>query len=464
MKLIVIISFLIYGNFVVAQTFKTKFIHRSGDINKRINLVILPDGYQEHEMHKFVKDTRKFKNKFFSEKSFNQYKDYFNIIVIKVPSNESGATHPGTAIDVVEPKHPIKYVDNYFGSTFDYYNIHRLLTYTNEMATTNVLANNAPYYDIGIIMVNTDYYGGSGGGIAITNRLNYDIAMHELGHSFANLADEYYPGDIYAREKKNMTQETNPSRVKWKNWYGKNGIGIYQHCCGGQSSYWYRPHQKCKMRKLGMPFCSVCTEAIVEKIHSLISPIDSYYPNNNHTVNSPLPKKFKLKLIKPTPNTLNVQWKLNGKPLKNTTDHISIPPQELNTGENQLMAVVYDDTKLIKVDNHETIHAHTVRWTINYEDRKTKKIAVKGVSANEIIIELFPNPTPDILNIKMLNKKAKDIYRVDIYTVSGKKVKTKTIDNLGINKIDLNSLRSGIYIVTFYSNNHLILSKRIIKQ
>ena len=47
MKTLIIISLLIYSNFAVSQTFKTEFIYRSGDLDKRINIVILPDGYQE---------------------------------------------------------------------------------------------------------------------------------------------------------------------------------------------------------------------------------------------------------------------------------------------------------------------------------------------------------------------------------------------------------------------------------
>ena len=63
------------------------------------------------------------------------------------------------------------------------------------------------------------------------------IAIHQIGHSFGKLKDEYYAGDQYATENAvNMTQVTDPALVKWKNWIGDNGIVIYQHCCGGNSS------------------------------------------------------------------------------------------------------------------------------------------------------------------------------------------------------------------------------------
>ena len=100
------------------------------------------------------------------------------------------------------------------------------------------LAKNFPNYDQVCILANTPYYGGSGGSYATTtlNTASNEIYAHEIGHSFAALSDEYYAGDGYAGERVNMTKETNPLLVKWKNWMNINGIGIYQHCCGGNSA------------------------------------------------------------------------------------------------------------------------------------------------------------------------------------------------------------------------------------
>lgn len=238
---------------VSAQVFEVDTIHYTGDITKRINLVILSDGYQQNELAKFVTDAESFSTAFFAESPYKEYKDYFNVLIIKVPSKESGASHPGTATDVTEPNHPVKQVDNYFGSTFDYYNIHRLLVPTNGAAISNVLATNFPAYDQVLILTNSPYYGGSGGTYATASLHSSanEIAIHEIDHSLVRLKDEYYAGDGYASEGINMTQETNPSTVRWANWNNSNGVGVYQHCCSGNSASWYRPHQNCKMRYLG---------------------------------------------------------------------------------------------------------------------------------------------------------------------------------------------------------------------
>ena len=79
--------------------------------------------------------------------------------------------------------------------------------------------------------------------------------LHELGHTTANLADEYFAGASYAREYANMTAESDPEKVRWKRFIGKNGVGVYEYDNGGDG--WYRPHENCKMRFLESNMLSV---------------------------------------------------------------------------------------------------------------------------------------------------------------------------------------------------------------
>ena len=89
--------------YISAQIFDIETIKFSGDNDKRINLVILSEGYQEVELNQFISDATAFSNDMFSQSPFLEYANYFNVYAIKVPSNESGADHPGTATDVSEP-------------------------------------------------------------------------------------------------------------------------------------------------------------------------------------------------------------------------------------------------------------------------------------------------------------------------------------------------------------------------
>jgi len=376
---ILILALLIVIN-TIAQKYDIDTIFYNGNIDKHFNFVILGDGYTNNELSKFVTDAFNFTNTFFNEIPYLNYRNYFNVFVIKVPSNESGASHPGYATDEEDPAQPIIHVDNYFGSTFDTYGIHRLLVATNTFSISNVLAENFPNYDQTLILVNSPYYGGSGGDIPVASMHSYSsqIAIHELGHSFAGLCDEYWAGDIYAGEGVNMTKETNPFLVRWKNWIGINGIGIYQHCCGGNSSIWYKPDLNCIMQ-YNLPnyhFCSVCVQAIIEKIHSLVTPIESYEPLNNNTTVTTDSIEFKLNLICPQPNTLKSNWSMNGSLIKQNVDSVVINETSLPSCTYMLSVTIEDTSQLLRVDNHSTIHVSSVSWTIYNPLFCTKTLSV----------------------------------------------------------------------------------------
>src|SRR5690606_15970478 len=112
-----------------AQVFEVETIKMSGENDKRINLIILSEGYQAYELTQFRTDAINFTNAMFNESPFKEYTNYFNVHIIKVPSNENGADHPGTATDVTEPASPLQMVDTYFNATYDSFGNHRRLYY-----------------------------------------------------------------------------------------------------------------------------------------------------------------------------------------------------------------------------------------------------------------------------------------------------------------------------------------------
>lgn len=461
MKKGLILALALLSQFSYAQVFDVDTILWSGASNNRINLVILGDGYQSSELSKFSTDAQAFTNKLFSQTPYKEYKNYFNVVIIKVPSNASGASHPGAATDVTEPSHPVSIVDNYFGSTFDAYNIHRLLVATKTAAIANVLASNFPSYDQTLILVNSPYYGGSGGKYPTASLATSsdEIAIHELGHSFASLADEYYAGDGYAAEKTNMTKETNPNKVKWKNWMNQNGIGIYRHCCGGNATSWYRPHQACKMMSLGSHFCSVCIETTIERIHSLVNVVDSYLPPNLSTLNLAVPMTFSINTINPIPNTLNSVWKLNGTVINNATDSVLVSQNDLTKSNNQLQVTVEDTTSFQKIDNHQSVHISSVIWNINFITSGFNKI-----STHILKIDLFPNPTQDFLYWNLTNETNED-YDIIVSDRSGNSIITNKFKSSELHpKISLQSLPTGVYIITFNFKSGVNVSSKIIKE
>ena len=118
--------------------------------------------------------------------------------------------------------------------------------------------------DFNVVIVNATTYGGSGGDVCVAslNNESLEMMLHELGHTTAKLSDEYFAGASYAAEMPNMTAESDPAKVRWSRFIGKNGVGVYEDDNGGNGGY--RPHQNCKMRSLGKQyaFCEVCKEQI----------------------------------------------------------------------------------------------------------------------------------------------------------------------------------------------------------
>jgi len=432
---------------ITAQTFDVDTLHYKGNVNSLINIVILGDGYKGSELEKFKIDAQNTVSAFFNETPFSNYQDYFNIFLIKVPSNESGAA-----------LNPDSLIDNYYGSTFWFAGIERLLVPTNSTNIMNVLASNFPLYDQVFMIVNSSKYGGSGGWVATasTHSSANEIAFHELGHSFSALADEYWAGAQYASEAINMTQETNIEILKWKNWYGDFGIGLYPHA---ESPTWYRPHQNCKMRYLGVPYCSVCLEGTVERIHTLASPLISYFPDYSDITVPTFPLTFKLYLISPVPNTLKRTWEINGLPFGNNIDSVLLDEIDLSEGSNILTVAVEDTSDLLRIDNHSTIHLSITNWNI---DKTSTGIVNITSSSNDLIINVFPNPSKEYLNV-IFQGEIEGNLKVEIIDLQGKIQASYLLDPTELNSLILDILDSGIYIAKFYVNNDFITSRRIIK-
>lgn len=442
---------------VKSQTFTVDTILYNGSPSKFINFVYMGDGYRAEELSNYIEHVTNTSNYLFTTPPFNHYKNYFNVFAINVISNESGANHPRTAPDCPpEVEHPLLEVDVYFNSTFDYYSIHRLLVPTNNSAVYNTLLNNLPLYDNAFVLVNTSYYGGSGGWLATssTNSSANEVVVHEIGHSFGELADEYWAGDFYAAESVNMTQETDPTLVKWKNWIGYNNVGIYPHGTTGEAAKWYRPHNNCKMRYLNSPFCPVCREAIVLKIiEKFGNPILAYSPNQPNVSLSGDSIKFNLNIVKPNPNTMRVKWLLNGNAFTTNTDSITIFSYQLLMGNNTLRAEVLDTTAFVRADNHEANNTFSVNWTIN---KTQESIAVSEANDN---IKVYPNPVSDDLIIEIEGNN--EIVNFEIINTAGQVVFKGNLLNKTIVKTD--NFVPGTYIIAL-ENGQKIEFIKIVKQ
>lgn len=471
-KFKLLLLFVLYVFTVNAQTdykFDVESIIEKGDLDKYINLVILGDGYTAEEQNKFINDAINIANYFLDVPPFSNYKDFFNVYAIKVISAESGVKHPGTATDGGCSGQAVTNPNNYFGTSFDTSKIHRLVWTSNSSKIKNVLNANFPKYDQVLLLANSEHYGGSGGSFFAVSTVHpdsYEIATHEIGHSFSNLADEYWAGDSYASEKPNMTKETDTQKVKWKNWMGDAGVGIYVHGTSGIQKNWYRPHQSCKMRYLGknFPFCKVCSQALVETIHTLASPIVSYTPEESNFEEYPLALDFAItKLMLPNPNTLKILWTLNGEEIAANVDHYNLQPEQLNQEENTLSVIVVDDTPLLRTDNQNSVSYNKVSWNIKYIGSGIGS----SVSENKVLFSIFPNPAVEYVNIKINSEQIFNA-NISLLSLDGKNV-LKTYNNISVGKNSLQSiavdhLPVGSYLLVLDLDGDIFTEKIIISK
>lgn len=254
-----------------------KYLVKSGDEKNCIDVAILAEGYTPAEMETFYKDAAIACEALFSHEPFKSMKNRFNIVAVASPSPDSGVSAPKQG----QWKHTA------FGSHFDTFYSDRYLTTSRVKAINDALAG-IPYEHI-IILANTEQYGGGGIYNAFTLTTAHHakfrpVVVHEFGHSFGGLGDEYfyddddvmtglYPLNIEPWEQ-NITTRTDFTS-KWEDMLKKGTpiptpvadkvkypVGAYEG--GGYSSKGiYRPADDCRMRTNEYPsFCPVCQRAI----------------------------------------------------------------------------------------------------------------------------------------------------------------------------------------------------------
>lgn len=261
---------------LVKAPFPNKVLHKAKNADNAIDIAILAEGYTREEMDSFLVHAQRTVDEILSYEPFKRYADDINFVAVESESVHSGVSVPRLG----QWKHTI------FGSHFSTFYSNRYLTTPNLRAVHDALAG-VPYEHI-IILANTDEYGG--GGIynnyllTTTRHENFrPVVVHEFGHSFAGLADEYfYPGeentDSYPLDvepwEQNITTLKNfdtkwadmlkkgtpvPTPVERKNKYP---VGVFEG--GGYSAKGiYRPADECRMRNNSYPtFCPVCERAI----------------------------------------------------------------------------------------------------------------------------------------------------------------------------------------------------------
>jgi hypothetical protein len=174
---------------------------KSGEPAQKVDLLIMGDGYTTAQRPKFEKDARRLIEILFSTTPFKEHHSDFNVWGLCLPASESGISRPSTGTHRRNP----------LGTTYDAFGSERyVLTFDNR--ALREAASYAPYEFVEIL-VNADTYGGGGifnlyATVASDSQWSPYVFVHEFGHHFAGLADEYYTSDV----------AYNPSEIKTEPW------------------------------------------------------------------------------------------------------------------------------------------------------------------------------------------------------------------------------------------------------
>ena len=240
-------------------------LHKPSDSSRCIRIAFVAEGYTADEMDHYLSDCQKAIASLFNHEPFKSMQDRFQIIAVKSPSVDSGTSEPSKGI----------WKNTVLGSHFDTFYSDRYLTTLHLKRLHDVLAG-TPYEHI-IILVNTEHYGG--GGIYNSYNLSYTggpqflpVVVHEFGHSFGGLADEYAYGEddpIYFDDTEpwepNITTKAT-AFIKWENLIKAGKAGLVEGGGYQEKGVW-RGCENCRMRTNEEPeFCPVCQQALVKLI------------------------------------------------------------------------------------------------------------------------------------------------------------------------------------------------------
>ena len=191
-------------------------ILRSGPPERKLDLLILGDGYTESECSIFEAQARRFTDALLAAEPFRSRREDLNVWALCPPARESGVSRPSTGIHRNSP----------VGSAYDAFGSERYVLALDNRRFREV-ASQAPY-DFVAILANAETYGGGGiqglyATVAAGSMWAPYVFVHELGHHIAGLADEYFtsdsvylPGERVEPWERNVTILSDPARPKWE--------------------------------------------------------------------------------------------------------------------------------------------------------------------------------------------------------------------------------------------------------
>lgn len=330
-----------------------------------IHLIVLGDGYREDQQKQFRLDVEALIKKMQGDIGMLTHFSAWNVHMVETPSTDSG----------IDDNNGSDIRDTVFNTGYFCRGVQRLIC-GNQSKMYEVAIDEYPNFDQIVVLVNDDRYGGSGGNVAISSSDSLEIALHEMGHSIAGLADEYV--DSYIPESSipnyvegrypNVSSSSDPTVVPWKHWIvsdtsstivdAPSGVGIFEGAFYRPTGF-YRPTRNSLMRSYDGVLGPVNGEQWALSVYSMSNPVLDLSPVTNSVslLDGDVAEFYVVPLFDPTLQL--VEWRLDSELIEHSGGKRPTVELDLPVGNYELTVKVSDSSGLIRKPGP---HAGIFEW------------------------------------------------------------------------------------------------------
>ncbi|MFY9342956.1 MAG: M64 family metallopeptidase [Planctomycetota bacterium] len=296
-----------WGKMAALRTQPTAYLgwgdlQRNGASNNRVDVVLMGDGFGLDDQNEFDDIARSAVDVFRNHKLLGEYFSYHNFVRANLASKDQGVSGYGRVKETALGGRVAGQVQGQVG-----------IDHGKAVTMLEMLPEQDGY---AIAIVKAGSMGTGGGGIAAIGGRADDTLVHEWGHAFADLSDEYstFTGHRGSpRSTINVSATADLAQVPWRHFIdaGVPGVGAYRGADGRIKGAWKPTSGGCTMED-GVQFCPVCREAFVLQIHRRVDPIEAHAPPTVREVHGALlaaePLSFEVTVLQPKTHALTVRW------------------------------------------------------------------------------------------------------------------------------------------------------------
>ncbi|MBI5432068.1 MAG: hypothetical protein HZA52_04480 [Planctomycetes bacterium] len=276
-----------------------------GPSSNRIDVVLMADGYELGHMDSFVDLAADVPELFARQATLREYYSYFNFLRADLVSADSGVDGFGRDYDTALGARTLGTIAGHVG--------------VDSKLVFGALAKVPDAERLAIVFVKNGVLGTGGGGIATIGGREVRTIVHEFGHAFGGLSDEYdtqtRPVANDARDGINVSASEDEMQVPWAHWLAAKhpGVGVYEGALGRARGAWRPTSTGCVMAS-DERFCVVCQEALVLAIYARVDPIESETPPaalgdaHEYLKLEREPITLTVEVLKPASHPLEVKW------------------------------------------------------------------------------------------------------------------------------------------------------------